>query len=140
MVLDDIISEYKKRIMNNPKDATSFILDKFQGKNGQVLNREYLCLFMCGSEGYGYDPFNGHLYQVDLNPESLDFRPENGEVVLFKKKGMYLKPAINSTGEKGIFPAMRKLEIIKNRGIAYAFVYDSNQKYDKKCERIDGKK
>lgn len=130
MGLSDIIDNYLTENLTNKEGATLFILKEFNGESSRVLNRRYLPLFMVGREGDGYNPINELFYQVDPEVEKLDFEPEDGQFILFQKKGRHADSDTYSLKDEGKLPAIQKLQIVGTEEILDAHTYDEKSTMD----------
>lgn len=124
MGLNEIIENYLNEKSINEESAIVSILKEFNGESSRVLNRRYLAIFMLGEQGDGYDPVNETFYQVDPEVKMLDLEPEDGQFILFQKKGVHSGGDTYSLKEEGKRPFIQRLQIVGTEEIIDAHVYD----------------
>ncbi|TKJ17910.1 hypothetical protein CEE44_05310 [Candidatus Woesearchaeota archaeon B3_Woes] len=136
MDLSDIIETYQGKLSESQDEATRFILGQMQGEKAHVFSRRFLGLFMCGEDGDGYDPINNKLYQVDPDIESLDFKPQNGQFILFEKKGKYAGPDTANLSEQDKLNFVQNLQVVGTEEVLQAHIYDPEQVIGKELMQV----
>ena len=130
MGLNTIIYNYLTTKQINKEEARLFILKEFKGEFSRVLNRRYLPILMVGEDGDGYDLINESFYHIDPEVEKLDFEPEDGDFILFQKKGQHFDSETRLLKKEGKLPRIQKLQIVGTEEILEAHIYDEKSTDD----------